>query len=629
MHLKLKTYPYWASFAVLAIGIALRFIYLDADPQYYDWVGYITDEGRWIQHARSLTLFGGLFDHNMDLHFYLAPFYQLLNYLVFKVAGVSLFSSRLLSAFCGSALLVVVWVCLRQVVTPEALLLGVTLLAFQPDLLALSRVAVPEMPAMFFQALIYFVIVKGFSAWRFALAGFLMFLTVGVKATTLLVLPIFSAVIVLMPRHPDRPELWRGLMLFWAAFLLAVAFFIAISIYVQPERSTNFFLRLVFLWNNIFRGVVGFSGLYGVTSFVFEDEFSVTFNLWAVAVWLAALAWIADENRLDFNLRRYFVTAFVWSLLYTALMVSLEYFPTRYKVHALIPMTLCLIVGISIVQRSGIQAISKFFSKVDGASAALWLPVLCLPTAVFFSSLADSVSPLLAVDPERLRTKLGCLAFLLAGMTYVANRYKQNERVIGFLLCFPLLGVAGWAILSTLRNDVAFWPNASTQFHLVWYGAGIFGLTLLTIVFRELFAQWKLAARTRLVTACALLSIVISLPSVAPGYMDPQYSIVNTSRDLGSLLSSYSTISAIRAEGLFNENRLHYWSRTNWATEKPEVVVTAFMDAKRMLTLQRDYRLMKTYRLLASRQHDWSRSSLSANDGEGVIVSVYERRRRD
>jgi hypothetical protein len=164
---------------------------------------------------------------------------------------------------------------------------------------------------------------------------------------------------------------------------------------------------------------------------------------------------------------------------------------------------------------------------------------------------------------------------------------------------------------------------------LVWYGAGIFGLTLLTIVFRELFAHWKLAARTRLVTACALLSIVISLPSVAPGYMDPQYSIVNTSRDLGSLLSSYSTISAIRAEGLFNENRLHYWSRTNWATEKPEVVVTAFMDAKRMLTLQRDYRLMKTYRLLASRQHDWSRSSLSANDGEGVIVSVYERRRRD
>ena len=205
MNLKLKTYPHWLSLTVLAIGISLRFIYLDADPQYYDWVGYITDEGRWVQHARSLSLFGGLFDHNLYMHFYLAPFYQLANYLVFKVAGVSLLSSRLLSAFCGSALLVLVWARLRHIVSPQALLLGVTLLALQLDLLALSRVAVPEMAAMFFQALIYFVIVmRGSSVWRFALAGFLMFMAVGVKATTVLVLPIFSVVILLMPRYPEQ-----------------------------------------------------------------------------------------------------------------------------------------------------------------------------------------------------------------------------------------------------------------------------------------------------------------------------------------------------------------------------------------------------------------------------------------
>ena len=43
---------------VVAAGIALRFLDLGADPYYHEWNGYITDEGRWIDHARALTLFG-------------------------------------------------------------------------------------------------------------------------------------------------------------------------------------------------------------------------------------------------------------------------------------------------------------------------------------------------------------------------------------------------------------------------------------------------------------------------------------------------------------------------------------------------------------------------------------------
>jgi hypothetical protein len=46
--------------AVLAAGVALRFVHLDADPDYYAWVGYVTDEGRWIAHAREMVLFGHL-----------------------------------------------------------------------------------------------------------------------------------------------------------------------------------------------------------------------------------------------------------------------------------------------------------------------------------------------------------------------------------------------------------------------------------------------------------------------------------------------------------------------------------------------------------------------------------------
>lgn len=117
---------------VLIGGILLRFLYLNADPYYYEWVGYITDEGRWVQHGRSLALYGVLIDGN-GLHFLIAPLFEFVNYAVFQLAGVSFLTSRIFTALCGSTLLVLVWEALRRAVTPQALLLGLTLLAFQAD----------------------------------------------------------------------------------------------------------------------------------------------------------------------------------------------------------------------------------------------------------------------------------------------------------------------------------------------------------------------------------------------------------------------------------------------------------------------------------------------------------------
>ena len=61
--------------AVLLAGSVLRLAYLDADPDYYAWAGYITDEGRWVAHARELALFGRVVntDWLLHLHLFLAP----------------------------------------------------------------------------------------------------------------------------------------------------------------------------------------------------------------------------------------------------------------------------------------------------------------------------------------------------------------------------------------------------------------------------------------------------------------------------------------------------------------------------------------------------------------------------
>src|SRR5687768_1313015 len=108
---------------VLLAGIVLRFLYLDADPHYYGWWGYVTDEGRWVTHARELVLFGQVRAVDWTLHLMLAPVFQGISYVTFKLLGVSIFSARLFSALCGSGLLVVAWTLLRRLATPPALLL--------------------------------------------------------------------------------------------------------------------------------------------------------------------------------------------------------------------------------------------------------------------------------------------------------------------------------------------------------------------------------------------------------------------------------------------------------------------------------------------------------------------------
>src|SRR5262245_51687376 len=99
----------WAALGIIVIGTLLRISYRAADPYYYSWAGYITDEGRWVENARSLALRRTLFEEAANIHFLMAPLFQLGTYVAFVVAGVSMLTSRLLTALSVSAMLVLFW----------------------------------------------------------------------------------------------------------------------------------------------------------------------------------------------------------------------------------------------------------------------------------------------------------------------------------------------------------------------------------------------------------------------------------------------------------------------------------------------------------------------------------------
>ena len=87
---------------MLAAGILLRLVHLDADPDYYAWVGYLTDEGRWVAHAREMALFGHLVNTEWLLHLLIAPLFEAAASWPSPCWGSSFWSSRLLTALSGS-----------------------------------------------------------------------------------------------------------------------------------------------------------------------------------------------------------------------------------------------------------------------------------------------------------------------------------------------------------------------------------------------------------------------------------------------------------------------------------------------------------------------------------------------
>lgn len=572
----------WLGLGILAGGILLRFLFLDADPYYYEWVGYITDEGRWVSNARSGALFGELFvfEQHRDLHFFLAPFFQLTNYVVFKLSGVSILTSRVFTALCGSAILVLFWLRLRRVATPPALVLGMCLLSFQTDLVVLSRVAIPEMVTMFFQILIYFIITSsGNSSLRMLLAGLLLFLSMGMKVTMAPFLAIYSTIILFRPRlcpnkETDR-QVWHGLLTFWTGF--AVPFVLAVPIGSAfigiSENSFNWIPAYL-------NSFIHLSTLKKAISFLFVHPFSATLKIWSLGLWLSALAWMsAGSDDIDLNSKRYLLTSAIWFALYFSLMMLLAYFPTRYKVHILIPMAVNIAVGISLLQRVTFRKVIESITKAKRLSLLLRVTILSLPIAALISPLLASAVALSGADPGQLPIKLASLIVALASAAYAASRVKYRKQAIAFFLTFPLIAATAWLILKTSRViDFAFYPSADTQFHAAWWSLFLLIISGISIPIAKAAIGWGRSGTARCIIAVSITYMMISLIRIAPGYIDPQYTIRDASQDLGRLYSGSNRILTLGAETLFNNNALRYTTTGDRLqnSEMGDILVVAF-----------------------------------------------------
>jgi hypothetical protein len=578
---------------ILATGILLRWLHLDADPESYIWNGYITDEGRWIAHARALALFGDTDSLDWSLHLFLAPLFQAANYVVFEVFGVSMLTSRLLAATSGSAMLAMIWVALRSVASPGARLIALTLLALEADLVLLSRVAVPEIVVMFLLLAAYVAIVtSGSSGRRLVLAGLLLFLAVGMKATALPSIGIFS-VIVLMDSASSRSLRKRSRRL-----LLVLGGLLAVPV------GATFVLydpgRVAAMWPNV-NAILGFLSLSSPSeaiSFFFRDPLAPVLNLWMVAMWLSVVGWIASrDGETSARSDHWFVTSAIWVALYGVLMLSLAYFPARYKVHILVPMSVNLAVGFTLLSQAGVIHGRWRPIVYEGWRRWLVLGFLALPVAVVFAPLLAAA----ATDgtPPRLRFQLICIGSSLAATMLLLRGYLRRRSAAPLVL-FPVIAVFIWVALDRAdARSVPFWPVRNVGAHVVSWVVILATSALVAIGVATAAHRLEAVGRGRLLAAATLAYLSVSLIGLAPGYLHPRYTIRDASRHLSTLLADGSgLIGTFRAESLFTENSLRYRSvALEWSSFSDLEVLVVAGNVGAMAVRDRAYRLTHQYTL--------------------------------
>ena len=606
---------------VVAGGIALRFLLLGADPYYYEWNGYITDEGRWIAHARALLLFGGMGSVGSTLHLMLAPLYQAASYAVFTLLDVSLWSARLISAASGSALLLAFWAFARRSASPEALLLVLVMLAVEMDLVVLSRLAVPEMAAM---ALTFgaFVLLadEGAGRARLAAAGLLTAAAVGVKATALPAAPIFAAILLLRRPRPGQGGRVAAVGAFLAGFLAPALAAAAAAVLLLPASGAV--VRAV-------RGFVAPADLYALVAFPFDDLFASTLGIWGLAAWLGLLGWIAAGRVSgEEHTRPLLFGAAVWAGLFAPLMMLLDYFPSRYKLHVLIPLAVIAAVGITRFQAVGLDGLRSRLAGLSTAPRAAAALLVALPAALPAGAALASLAPLAGLDPERIRVRYGAVLLAFAvGAAVVALGRGRGSSV---LVCFPVCWLSGWLIAARLSlTPPLFWPTGSDGQGLRWLL--VLGAVLAALAIGAARTErWDPPAATVALVAAAGLYAGLGLIRLAPGYLEPHYTMREASREIGALLAGApGWIDVYGGDALFSENRLPYRSLlgARWSGSPAGALVVAGLIKDPDGRLGREYRLVRQYSIYTSPEYVLGEGSWTPTEGpaQRMNVRVYRR----
>ncbi|MDQ3187368.1 MAG: hypothetical protein M3Q28_00490 [Pseudomonadota bacterium] len=597
---------------LIALSCAGRLTYLDADPSFPTWIGYVVDEGRWSETARNLVLFG---DPDVNwlsrLHLFISPGYQAVNYLVFRAFGVDFWSARIFSAIAGILVLLTVVVALRRNVTPLALAFGVVILGLETNVFWASRIAMPEMPAVLATLLAFFLLVLGQKTlWSAALAGLLAVVAVAMKGTTVLALLIFPAIALTVPLGaPVKTRMVRA-GAFIAGFALPVCAGIALlSVLGYLKADAVGAIARSFL------DFLSWTGAYPAVSRFFDATELEARNLLLLGAWFCSWLWLYRQPRSRCTANALYLASGIWAGWWLFVWSANTYLPGRYQVHFIVPAAIHIMAGLSLGSRDTVTRIVATLAqrrRLRNVSTLCWLIV---PTAIVFASVAVGLAWLGDWNADRLSERLALVAALAALLTSFVSLRPVDERLITGFLSFPIAMALVWLGGREVGLFHSFWMFESLESVELWSASASVLFVLCFVLAPQIRVQSAIGA-----VAVALLASIF-LTQAAPPILFPTYSVRDASRDLKHHLPPDRPVRTVTAASLFLENGFKYHELPGDDQEIDRLVIFEHGGAaRRFLHSEKATQLIQThaYPLKVSPRYQATEGMLDA-----PVVRVY------
>lgn len=575
--------------AFVALACIARFIHLDSDPKFEYWIGYVTDEGRWVETARNLALFGDLRLYPISkLHLVLSPSFQAVNYVVFELAGVSFWSARIWTAACGAAILIISFLLLRRIASGVPLYLGLMVLAFEPLALSLGRVALPEVPSLLFMLLAFIAI----CTWQrrilgAAFGGLVMAIAISMKLTTMLMAPVF----LLMVALSGVPESARQRLLRCSAFLLGVlipamtGLAVALAAGIINAEAFPELSRL--LWKFLNLGSLHTM----VARFVASPTEYGNVNLLLLGAWVCSWILIFRKEYRGTPLGEIYELSGIWVAGWFIVWAPLEYTPSRYSVHCILPLAIHLVAGLSLWRTIGLARVLASINVLRARWGIAFFVWLVLPTAVIVWTLIMALAGLAGVANDRLVYKLFAIVAIAGVLAVLARATRSAEGAVTGFIAFAVV-----AALQEMTIDqvgaITFSRSAAKQVLPVVELAMIGGVAWYCLA-RSTSIAGLLERTSAKALLCSLALVGLLLQSV-PVLLQPTYSIRDASRNTARLFPGAVMLKSPRVGSLQLETRIPY----HHDGISHDTVVDGLLTWDRRVKPGPEFVLVTTYRLV-------------------------------
>lgn len=481
---------------MVAGGLVLRIMALDADPTYPFWSGWTTDEGRWTEAARNWSLWRApLVESALSrTHLALAPLFQAAVATSFAAFGVGSQSARLVSVAAGLAILAAAAIALRPRLRREAWMGTVALLAVQPDLVYFSRVAIPEMAALLFELLAFFSIACGPRTVRRAVVGGLLTaVALGFKGTTAPIVVVF-AIVVLVARSPADPGRPLARLVGYLGAIVGPAILFALVVVVGsggaggalgPEGGMDLVMSFVSV-----------SDPYSILSTLYEGGLTHRVNLSLVAIWAMGGLFILRRAPRS-EQEALFVGALVWASGWILMWAVLDYFPERYVAHVHLPLILAWGAGLSSFATAEADDSVPSIESVDGWARFGLAAILAVPLAVLMAPAVSGGLTGFGFGIEHFRHRILLVIALTAIVgTGLVGSWSRG-RVVVLAVALPVSVSAIWLLTSAVGvAPSTFWAVSGLSDLAVWLGMFVLSGLLIAAVHirkaptRHLVAPW-------------------------------------------------------------------------------------------------------------------------------------------